>query len=336
MCFIVSVVYAFLLELQEESLNKFINTHFYGIIWAMYSSKIVVTVALFTVLEDFNLSTVPTSLVSVGSPTDEKFGTGLFVVTRRTNNEAVGSLTDRRVLPASDVRPSESIEEAARRLVAEDLGIDAAVKLRTERIFDNPNRQMGERVISITFWGFANLEDVAPVLGGKEQVGLELVNSSSFLDRWARSRGLEDYDGVSRFGLRYSPKEQRGHDGKFADEIGTGPILDIDHDEMVFYAWRKLRYAFRGKLDPFRYLGATALPEAFRLSDLKELSDVSRGERTQVDQFRRSVLNESSFISESPLRESNQRRPGKPATLYSLREWADPSKDKTWSENDQV
>ena len=271
--------------------------------------------------------TVPTSLVSVGDVADEKFGMGLFVVTRRSNNDAVPTITGRRVLPASDVRSSESIEQAAHRLIREDLGVSVPVRLRQERIFDNPERQQGERVISITFWGFANLEDLAPVLGGKEQLGLELVNSSSFLDRWEARHGLDEYDGVCRFGLRYSPMERRGHDRQLALEMGTGPILDIDHDEMVFYSWRKLRYAFRGKLDPFRYLGATALPAAFRLSDLKELSDVSRGERTQVDQFRRSVLSESSFIAESHMKEIKQRRPGKPATLYSLREWADPTKD---------
>ena len=322
-----------MLELFQESLKSCLKALLYAIIWGMESSKIVVTVALFTVLEDFNMFTVPTSLVSVGDPSDEKFGMGLFVLTRRTNYDAVVSLTDRRVLPASDVRPSESIEGAAQRLIREDLGITVPVRLRQERIFDNPERQQGERVISITFWGFANLEDVAPVLGGKEQVGLELVNSTSFLDRWEVGRGLEEFDGVCRFGLRYSPMERRGHDRQLASEMGTGPILDIDHDEMVFYSWRKLRYAFRGKLDPFRYLGATALPEAFRLSDLKELNDVCRGERTQVDQFRRSVLNESSFIAESSQKETKQRRPGKPATLYSLRDWANPSSPKEpWSD----
>ena len=293
----------------------------------MESPKIVVTVSLFTVLEDFSMFTVPTSLVSVGDVADEKFGMGLFVVTRRTNDDAVPTLTDRRVLPASDVRSSESIEQAAHRLIREDLGVRAPVKLRQERIFDNPERQKGERVISITFWGFANLEDIAPVLGGKEQVGLELVNSSSFIDRWGKEKSLEEFDGVCRFGLRHDPRERRGHEAVLASQLGTGPILDIDHDEMVFYSWRKLRYAFKGKLDPFRYLGATALPEAFRLSDLKELSDVSRGERTQVDQFRRSVLSETSFIAESPIKEVKQRRPGKPATLYSLRDWADPTKE---------
>ena len=294
----------------------------------MPATKIVVTVSLFTVIEDFNFFSVPRSLVSLGHLT-EKFGLGLFVVTRRTNEDAVVSLTDRRVLPASDVRPSETVEEAAHRLVREDLGVHVPVRLRQERIFDDPKREMDQRVISINYWGFANLEDVAPVLGGKEQVGLELVNSSSFIDDWDRAHGLEDFDGVCRFGLRYSPMERRGHDRKLSHEIGSGPILDIDHDEMVFYSWRKLRYAFRGRLDPFRYLGATALSESFRLSDLKELNDVCRGERTQVDQFRRSVLSESSFIAESDAKELKQRRPGKPATLYSLRDWADPSKSES-------
>ena len=293
----------------------------------MESPKIVVTVALFTVLEDFNMFTVPTSLVSVGDVADEKFGMGLFVVTRRTNDDAVPTLTDRRVLPASKVRSSESLDDAAQRLLREDLGLVAPVRLRQDRIFNRPQLHQGENVIAISYWGFANLEDVAPVLGGKEQVGLELVNSSSFIDHWEKEKGLEEFDGVSRFGFRHAPKERRGHEAVLASQLGTGPILDIDHDEMVFYSWRKLRYAFRGKLDPFRYLGATALPAAFRLSDLKELSDVSRGERTQVDQFRRSVLHESSFIAESQMKEVKQRRPGKPATLYSLRDWADPTKE---------
>jgi ADP-ribose pyrophosphatase YjhB (NUDIX family) len=302
----------------------------YAIIWYMPATKIVVTVALFTVIEDFNFSSVPRFLVSLGDLT-EKFGLGLFVVTRRTNEDALESLTGRRVLPASDVRAWETVEDAAHRMVREDLGVQVPVRLRQERIFDDPKREQDQRVISINYWGFANLEDVAPILGGKEQVGLELVNSSSFLDDWAIKHDLEDFDGVCRFGLRSAPLENRAHDRKLAHQIGSGPILDIDHDEMVFYSWRKLRYAFRGRLDPFRYLGATALSEAFRLSDLKELNDVCRGERTQVDQFRRSVLSESSFIAESDIKETKQRRPGKPATLYSLRDWANPTKDSSGS-----
>jgi ADP-ribose pyrophosphatase YjhB (NUDIX family) len=292
----------------------------------MNTPKLVVTVALFTVLEDFNLYTVPNSLLSVGQAS-EKFGMGLFVVTKKSVGYPTaldGRASEKRSLPTIDVGLNESIDEAAQRLVREDLGISASVRLRQTQIFDDPKRQAGERVISVTYWGFANLEDVAPVLGGREQVGLELVNSSSMLGGWG-SR-VAEHDGLCRFGGRSAPGRERGHDLVQSAELNGEPILDIDHDAMVLLSWRKLRYAFGGKLDPFRFLGATALPEAFRLSDLRELHDVCRGERAQIDQFRRNILNESSFISESMVQQEKLKRPGKPATLYSLQEWADPSK----------
>jgi ADP-ribose pyrophosphatase YjhB (NUDIX family) len=302
----------------------------------MNTPRLVVTVALFTVLEDFNLYTVPSSLLSTGGDA-EKFGMGLFVVTTKSNSLSLSLESERsqkRVLPSAYVGVSESVDEAANRLVAEELGISAPVRLRQTQIFDDPKRQSDERVISITYWGFANLEDVAPVLGGKEQVGLELVNSSQLLD--SKGQQLEQHDGLCRFGGRYVPGQQRGHDLVTTKDLQGDSILDIDHDVMVLLSWRKLRYAFGGKLDPFRFLAATALPESFRLSDLRELQDVCRGERTQIDQFRRNILNESSFISESMVQEEKLRRPGKPATLYSLRSWADPSKAETrftWDED---
>ena len=159
----------------------------------MNTPKLVVTVALFTVLEDFNLYTVPTSLLSSGGDA-EKFGMGLFVVTRKSDSLSLSMDGDRslkRVLPSASVGVSESVDEAANRLVVEELGISAPVRLRQTQIFDDPKRETDERVISITYWGFANLEDVAPVLGGKEQVGLELVNSSQLLD--SKSQQLEQH-----------------------------------------------------------------------------------------------------------------------------------------------
>jgi ADP-ribose pyrophosphatase YjhB (NUDIX family) len=292
----------------------------------MNSPRLVVTVALFTVLEDFNLYTVPTALLNAGLEID-KFGMGIFVMTKKSNlslGSFEGEKLPKRVLPSTDVEVSESVDEAAHRLVNQELGISVPVRLRQTQIFDDPDRQADERVISITYWGFANLEDVAPVLGGREQVGLELVNSSHLLDT-SRER-LEEFDGLCRFGGRYVPGQHRGHDLVSSEDLWGESILDIDHDLMVLLSWRKLRYAFGGKLDPFRFLGATALPEAFRLSDLRELQDVCRGERTQVDQFRRNILSDASFISEARIQEEKLKRPGKPATLYSLRSWADPSK----------
>ena len=303
----------------------------------MEAPKLVVTVALFTVLEDFNRDEVSVKNLHPQHLSNEGFGMGLFVLTRRTN---IGSLASdrsdlslppsdrdsvgRRVLPERPVGQFESIDEAARLLVSDELGIDAPVKLRQTKIFDNPKRDIRERTISITYWGFANLEDVAPVLGGREQVGLELVNSTEFLDQWVKTNGLEEYDGVCRFGYRQAPIGGRPHAKMLPEQLGTGPLLEQDHDEMVFLSWRRMRYAFNSKIDPFRFLGAKALPDAFRLSDLRELHDVCRGERSQSDQFRRAMLSEDGFLEQSKMLESGPRRPGKPATLYSLKKWADP------------
>lgn len=314
----------------------------------MEQPKLVVTVALFTVLEDINRDEVSVKNLHPQDLSYERFGMGLFVVTRRTNSglsssdrsdsslppfdrdtSLTSSASDRssvlpRVLPERAVGQFESMEEAARLLVSDELGIEAPVRLRQTRIFDNPKRDLRERTISITYWAFANLEDVAPVLGGRDQVGLELVNSSEFLDSWKKQNGLEDYDGVCRFGYRQAPVGGRPHAKVLPEQMGTGPILDQDHDDMVFLSWRRLRHAFSAKMDPFRVLGAKALPDAFRLSDLRELHDVSRGERSQSDQFRRAMLSEGSFLEQSRTSESGTRRPGKPATLYTLKKWADP------------
>jgi len=308
----------------------------------MEAPKLVVTVALFTVLEDFNRDEVSVKNVHPKEMMSERFGLGLFVVTRRTNSNPSASersdsslgTSDRtsvgpRVLPERAVGQFESMEEAAHLLVSEELGIDTPVRLRQTRIFDNPKRDLRERTISVTYWGFVHLEDVAPVLGGREQVGLELVNSSEYLDSWEKEYGLEDYDGVCRFGYRKAPVRGGTHAKVLPTQMGTGPILDQDHDEMVFLSWRRLRYGFTGKMDPFRFLGAKALPDAFRLSDLRELNDVSRGERSQSDQFRRAMLSDDSFLQQSRSSESGPRRPGKPATLYTLKEWADPDRSDT-------
>ena len=322
----------------------------------MEAPKLVVTVALFTVLSDFNRDQVSPKTLHPYDMTSDRMGLALCVVTRRTNVASVasdsgsfsteasdrsdafssseGSTYDRnsvgrRVLPERPVGQYESIDDAAKLLVAEELGIPVPVKLRQTKIFDNPKRDARERTISITYWGFANLDDIAPILGGREQVGLELVNSSEYLDNWEADQGLREFDGVCRFGFRYAPIRGRTHSKVLPEQIGHGPILSQDHDEMVFLSWRQLRRGVSGQMDPFRFLGAKALPDAFRLSDLKELHDVARGVRTQSDQFRRSMLTDESFLERSQSTESGPKRPGKPATLYTLKEWADPSSSES-------
>ena len=164
-----------------------------------------------------------------------------------------------------------------------------------------------------------NFEDIRKYLGGKERVGLELVCSQLFMDKFERENGsLDLFDGVSRFGNRKMPDAKRkvGHDKTLTSQTKSGRILGLDHDDMIFYAWRQLRHAFDGRLDPFRYLGINPLGEEFRLSDLQEFTEVCRGERVQRDAFRRMMLAETSYLSSTGRTDS--KRPGKPANLYEL------------------
>ena len=289
-----------------------------------------VTVTLFTVASEDDIGQTPTlrSLVMLGDSGQQGFGTGLFCVTRSSNNTEAGQAprSGKRVLPATLVTPTERVADSATRVLRDELGVEEFGRLRYTRIFDDPARgdiADAGRSISFAFWAFAPFDSLAPVLGGRDKVGLELVSSSRLLDEWGEK--LVDYDGVSRFGLRENPRGPSGHRSRLSRELHGDTILDSDHDDMVFYSWRMLRYAFAGKLDPFRYLGTRVLGEKFRLSDLRELSDVSRGERVQPDHFRRTLTSDDSFVQEAG--EVDRTRPGKPASLYTLKDWAQPSTD---------
>jgi ADP-ribose pyrophosphatase YjhB (NUDIX family) len=212
----------------------------------------------------------------------------------------------------------ESISDAAKRVLREKIGLDLRVPLREIGTFDDPKRDKSVRTISFSYWAMADFDEVRKLLGGKDKVGLELVNSSGFMAEFEKAQGsLEKFDGVSRFGFRYMPKfsPSKRHEKRVPSDLG-GNILGLDHDLQVFYAWRKLRHAFTGKLDPFNYLGLNPLGNTFRLSDLQEFQEVCRGEVVQRDLFRRNMVNEDSFITPTNMRDSS--RPGKPANLYTL------------------
>ena len=191
--------------------------------------------------------------------------------------------------------------------------------MRQIGIFDQTDRIEGDRELSFAYWAMVNFEDIRRYLGGKEQIGLELVNSPAIMNQYDGKTGrLENYDGVCRFGYRDMPNVRTGvgHNKHLTKDLPSGRILGLDHDDMVFYAWRALRHAFDSRLDPFRYLGINPLGEAFRLSDLQEFTETCRGERIQRDLFRRQMLSDSSFVQPTQL--TDKSRPGKPAILYSL------------------
>ena len=200
---------------------------------------------------------------------------------------------------------------------------------------------MTDRYTARQFTGFIyyttkrRFEEVRKLLGGKDRVGLELVNSSGYMQRFEREHGpLEKFDGVSRFGYRTMPKysPNKRHEKKLPAQEGR-KMLNLDHDMIVFYAWRKLRHAISGPLDPFRYLGVPFLGETFRFSDLKAFNDVVRGEITQRDAFKRTVMNRD-FVTESNIIDKSRR--GKPTNLWTvsapIREYLESAPDETQEE----
>jgi ADP-ribose pyrophosphatase YjhB (NUDIX family) len=246
-------------------------------------------------------------------------GLSLFVVTLPADKALYPMSEGQRVLPGGYLGKTESLEQASHRIASERLGLTLKSKIRQLGIFDDPKRDPNDRVLSFAYWGMVNFEDIRKYLGGRERVGLELVNSQSFMDVFDRDLGaLERFDGVSRFGHRRMPDAKRkvGHDKTLTSGMPGGRILGLDHDDMVFYAWRQLRHAFDGKLDPFRFLGINPLGDEFRLSDLQEFTEVCRGERVQRDAFRRQMMSEFSFLNSTGRTDSS--RPGKPANLYEL------------------
>ena len=281
-----------------------------------------VDLVIFTVADPSNMASLTwdESLVSLGqgNPEDHQ-GLSLFVLTVAAPHNLDAYLKGKRILPGGFLGMNETLLDAANRIALDRLGLDfekIGATLRQLGTFDDPGRDPRGRALSFAYWSIVNFEDIRRFLGGKDQVGLELVNSQHFMDRFDEEVGpLDSCDGVSRFGYRTMPSPSRinGHKKTLTKDLPTGRILGQDHDDMVFYAWRKLRHAFNFRMDPFSVLGLNPIRDEFRLSDLQELTEVCRGERIQRDLFRRNVLN-FSFIQDSG--NLDRSRPGKPAKMY--------------------
>ena len=280
-----------------------------------------VDLVLFTVVDAQSLSESlwDDSLVSLGNYAERpQSGYALFVVTVPANAEIYPHLKGQRVLPGGHLYKDETLLESSRRIVEERLGLTLRKRLWEVRTFDAIERDPNGRVISFAYWAMVEFNMLRKYLGGREQVGLELVNSIPYMEKFERDKGpLEMFDGVCRFGNRSMPSPSlfRGHLKTLSKDLPEGQILGLDHDEMVFFAWRKLRHAFDGRVDPFRYLGNNPLGGEFRLSELHEFTEVCRGERIQKDLFRRQMMSDDRFLRETG--KTDKSRAGKPAMLYS-------------------
>jgi 8-oxo-dGTP diphosphatase len=92
------------------------------------------------------------------------------------------------------------------------------------------------------------------------------------------------------------------------DEI---PDLAFDHNEIVAYALRRLRY----KLE-YSAVGFELLPDTFTLSELQRTYEIILGEKLDKRNFRRRIL-AAKIIEPTPLKRIGE---GRPAQLYRYRE----------------
>ena len=302
---------------------------FYANIVSMSSTpypRLSVSLSVFTAFDSSHPRRPAAAQLELGEGAHDDFGMGLFVLTRKSNDPDAYQQepTGKRVIPSSLVLAQEQLGDTADRILVEELGLDVTYRMRQNRIFDEFTQGDHQRVISLNFWTFVHIDALAPLLGGRDQVGLELVCSSEFLATQEATTSLEDFDGISRFGYRNSPDHFEGHRKFLSTDMWGHELLDDGSDLKVFYAWRDLRYGFTGRYDPFRFVGSHALGRNFRLSELRELYEVIRGRRLQSDYFRRMATGSNAFLEEVGRTDTSGSRPGKPAALFTLMPWAVP------------
>ena len=288
-------------------------------------AEVVLSLFTYAKLEDLLLGVVNSDLIyGVGLLDSSTQDLQLWLVTKKVGlSQWVDPLDPERTLPTGSVQEHETVAQAAQSLLVRELGIEFPVKLRSLQYFDNPARAGLERVIAFPFWGVVEIAKIAPLLGGKDQVGLQAVNSRAAIKKMQDQLPSERFDGASLLGYRVMPDAERGHYKYLPEDYQGKKILGVDHDLIAFYAWRRLRYAFDAKVDPMRILGVNPLGKYFRLSELQELYEVSLGEQLQRDAFRRAMLDQRRpFIEESG--ETDSSRQGKPAKVYRLKDWAEP------------
>lgn len=93
-------------------------------------------------------------------------------------------------------------------------------------------------------------------------------------------------------------------------EVADLPPLAFDHDEILTYALRRLRY----KLE-YSAVGFQLLPEKFTLSELQDTYEIILGEELDKRNFRRRIL-EANIIEATPHMRTGE---GRPARFYRYR-----------------
>jgi 8-oxo-dGTP diphosphatase len=108
-------------------------------------------------------------------------------------------------------------------------------------------------------------------------------------------------------------RKEGGSDARTAEwhRIDDIPQLAFDHEQIVSYALRRLRY----KLE-YSAVGFELLPEQFTLSELQTTYEIILGEKLDKRNFRRRIL-DAGVIEATPHKRTGE---GRPARLYRYRD----------------
>ncbi|MDH3540045.1 MAG: NUDIX domain-containing protein [Acidimicrobiia bacterium] len=198
----------------------------------------------------------------------------VFVV-RRTEHPHKGTWT----LPGSFVRPDESLDAAATRVVEASMGI-SDVYLEQLYSFGSPNRDPRTRVISVAYYALAS---------------------------WERVRRINDTEGTALARIDVPWQGEQGGPVRLVVDDVTARV-GFDHDGIIGMAIKRVR----GKLD-YAPIGYQLLPRDFSLLQLQQVHETIAGHSLNKDSFRRRML------ASNELEATGERQDGvghRPAALY--------------------
>lgn len=198
------------------------------------------------------------------------------VLYERTEHPARG----KHALPGGFVRMTESLDEAAARVLRDKAGLSGVF---TEQLytFGAPGRDPRGRILTVAYYAL-----VAPE-------GLH---------------GVRNKPGAREAQVHVPWTGIAGGPVSCVDEGGEALALAFDHAEILGKAVQRIR----GKLD-YTPIGYELLPESFLLRQLQDVHEAIRGEPVNKDSFRRRML--ASGLIE-PTGEREREASHRPAELY--------------------
>jgi len=164
---------------------------------------------------------------------------------------------NRWALPGGFVRPKESLEDAAARLLAGKGGLEG-VFLEQLYTFGAPDRDPRPRVVSIAYYALVEQKRFAGIAGNPD---------------------------VLTPRLRVPWEGETGGPVEALDATGRSLPLAFDHAEMLGLAVKRLR----GKLD-YAPIGFELLGDTFTLLELQRVHEAVLGRAVNKDSFRRRML----------------------------------------------